>query len=211
VPGGTSSTGTVTISTAAPAGGTSVILSSGNPQAASVPATVTIPAGATSATFPITTSVVPFTQLATIDATYAGTLQARLTITAPVVANADTVSIGRVEYDTSKHQLRVEATSSRSGAILRVYYTGTDTLIGTLSGGTGQFSVGLNPVNITVRSPRCVIRLRPSSGMFKHLSPLSRRPTQQTEAQTWHGSACSAVRGTRAATSSPRRRDGGTP
>jgi Putative Ig domain len=152
VAGGAASTGTVTVSTTAPAGGTAVILSSSNPQLAAVPATVTVPAGATSATFPITTTAVAFDQSATIDATYAGTLQSKLTVTAPVPPNADTVSIGRAEYDTAKNQLRVDASSSGSGAVLKVYYTGTDTLIGTISGTSGQFTVGLNPVNITVRS-----------------------------------------------------------
>ena len=114
--------------------------------------TVTVPAGATSATFPIATTAVAFTQSATIDATYAGTLQAKLTVTAPVAGQRRRVSIGRAEYDTAKRQLRVDATSSGSGAILRVYFTGTDTLIGTLSGGSGQFTVSVNPVDITVRS-----------------------------------------------------------
>ena len=152
VDGGTSSTGTVTVSTAAPAGGTSVFLASSDPAVASVPATVTVPEGATSATFPLTTAVVPFTRSATIDATYAGTLQAKLTVNAAPVPNADAVSISRVEYDTAKRQLRVEATSTGSGAVLRVYFTGTDTLIGTLSGGSGQFNVSVNPLNITIRS-----------------------------------------------------------
>jgi len=152
VAGGAASTGTVTVSTTAPAGGTAVILSSSNPQLAAVPATVTVPEGATSATFPITTTAVAFDQSATIDATYAGTLQSKLTVTAPVAANADTVSIARAEYDTAKNQLRVDASSSGSGAVLKIYYTGTDTLIGTISGTSGQFTVGLNPVNITVRS-----------------------------------------------------------
>jgi hypothetical protein len=152
VDGGAASTGTVTISTPAPAGGTSVFLSSSNPQVASVPAAVTVPEGAVSATFPIATTAVPFTQSATIDATHTGTIQQKLTVTAPVPANADTVSIGRVEYDSGKHQLRVEATSSGSGAVLKVYFTGTDTLIGTVSGGTGQFNVSVNPIDITVRS-----------------------------------------------------------
>ena len=55
VTAGTSSTGTVSLSTAAPAGGAVVALSSNN-AAATVPFNVTVPAGAASATFPITTS-----------------------------------------------------------------------------------------------------------------------------------------------------------
>ena len=57
VDGGTSSTGTVTLQSAAPAGGAVVQLFSSN-AAASVPASVTVPAGASSATFPITTASV---------------------------------------------------------------------------------------------------------------------------------------------------------
>ena len=55
VVGGASATGTVTLASAAPAGGTVVSLSSNQPGAASVPASVTVTAGATKATFAITT------------------------------------------------------------------------------------------------------------------------------------------------------------
>jgi hypothetical protein len=55
VSGGTPSTGTVTLGSAAPSGGATVSLGSNLPGSASVPATVTVPAGATSASFGITT------------------------------------------------------------------------------------------------------------------------------------------------------------
>jgi hypothetical protein len=55
VTGGTSATGTVRLSAAAPAGGTLVSLGSNLPNVATVPSSVTVPAGATSATFTITT------------------------------------------------------------------------------------------------------------------------------------------------------------
>ncbi|MCU1658597.1 MAG: hypothetical protein JWO57_3253 [Pseudonocardiales bacterium] len=55
VPGGHPATGTVTLPSAAPAGGTIVTLSSNLPNAASVPGSVTVPAGATSASFTVTT------------------------------------------------------------------------------------------------------------------------------------------------------------
>lgn len=60
VTGGNPSTGRVTLKSPAPPGGAVVRLSTGHPQAARVPASVTIPAGAMSVTFPITTSPVPF-------------------------------------------------------------------------------------------------------------------------------------------------------
>ena len=53
--GGQPSTGTVTLSRAAPTGGSIVALSSSNTAAATVPASITIPAGATSGTFIATT------------------------------------------------------------------------------------------------------------------------------------------------------------
>lgn len=81
VVGGTPSTGTVTVSTPAPAGGTAVFLSSSNPTVASVPATVTVPEGATSAGFPVSTTAVTATTVVGIDATYAGTLTVRLSVT----------------------------------------------------------------------------------------------------------------------------------
>jgi hypothetical protein len=67
-----SSTGTVTLSGPAPAGGAQVLLSSNN-SAASVPASVTVPAGATSATFTVSTSTVLISTSANISASYNGT------------------------------------------------------------------------------------------------------------------------------------------
>ena len=81
VQGGTSATGTVTLDSAAPAGGIGVSLSSNLPGSASVPASVTVPAGATSATFPVTTFPVDNTTV-TLTATLGSTtLFAALSIT----------------------------------------------------------------------------------------------------------------------------------
>ncbi|WP_309678930.1 hypothetical protein [Polaromonas sp.] len=55
VAGGTPATGTVTLPSAAPAGGISVSLTSNLPGAATVPASVLVPAGASSASFTVTT------------------------------------------------------------------------------------------------------------------------------------------------------------
>jgi uncharacterized protein (TIGR03790 family) len=56
--GPAASTGTVTLTAPAPAGGTMVNLSSSRPSAASVPASIVVPAGATSANFNIVTTAV---------------------------------------------------------------------------------------------------------------------------------------------------------
>jgi Tol biopolymer transport system component len=80
VQGGASSTGNVTLSDFAPAGGAAVTLSSSRPTA-SVPPTVTIAEGQTSATFAVTTTATSADETATIAASYAGlTRTASLTI-----------------------------------------------------------------------------------------------------------------------------------
>lgn len=58
----------------------------------------------------------------------------------------------RAQYDAGKRVLRVEATSSAANPTLRAYVTSTNTLIGTLTAGRGDFSIATNPQNITVRS-----------------------------------------------------------
>src|SRR5262245_60012043 len=79
VTGGTSSTGTVTLSMAAPPGGLGVFLSS-SAAPATVPGSVVVPAGQTSASFPVTTSAVTATTLVTISASSNGTASAVLTV-----------------------------------------------------------------------------------------------------------------------------------
>jgi hypothetical protein len=72
VVGGNSSTGTVTLSKAAPTGGTTVALSSSKTTLANVPASVLVAAGALSANFPVTTLVTRRNASVTIVASYGG-------------------------------------------------------------------------------------------------------------------------------------------
>ena len=71
VVGGASSTGTVTLTAAAPTGGATVALASSNP-AVTVPASVSVAAGATSATFSATTTSVASATAVTLTATFGG-------------------------------------------------------------------------------------------------------------------------------------------
>ena len=92
VPGGNPSTGTVTLSGPAPVGGTVVTLSSSDP-AAQVQASVTVTAGETTGTFPVTTSPVGTDTQVTISGTYDSATQgATLTVTAPVMVPSVTVT-----------------------------------------------------------------------------------------------------------------------
>ncbi len=82
VKGGTTVTGRVTLGSAAPPAGVVVTLNSSNALQASVPATVTVPGGATTNTFPITTTAVSTSSRLTISGTTGGTAQnASLTLT----------------------------------------------------------------------------------------------------------------------------------
>jgi hypothetical protein len=110
VTGGNPTTGIVTLAGPAPPGGTLVPLLSSHPQYASVPASVTIPAGAKSATFPIATSPVPFSFDVTIEAVSTQNASRRLalrtpgprltsfTLSAKTVTGGDNLS-GTVRFD----------------------------------------------------------------------------------------------------------------
>jgi hypothetical protein len=155
VTGGNSSTGTVTLTAIAPAA-TTVTITSNNP-AATVPASVIVQAGSQSRSFSISTTQVQATTSAVVTASLNGTSRSATLTINPAAGGADTVSITRAEYDSGNRRLRVEATSTRSTATLRVFVTSTNQLIGTLSndgGGRyrGEFSWPVNPQNITVRS-----------------------------------------------------------
>ena len=84
VVGGNSSTGTVTLTAPAPSGGFVVNLSSSNTSVATVPSSVTVPAGTTSANFTVATNSVSSATSVTITAAAGGiTRTATLTVNPP--------------------------------------------------------------------------------------------------------------------------------
>jgi hypothetical protein len=94
--GGTPVTGTVMLDNAAPAGGAVVGLTSSVPSAAQVPANVTVAAGATTATFTVTTSAVAADTPVTITAIYSGVERnAQLTVTAAADVPGESDGPGR--------------------------------------------------------------------------------------------------------------------
>ncbi len=87
VKGGTNSVGTITLSAVAPAGGTVVNLTKNN-AAVSVPASVSVPGGAKSATFTVSTTPVSADTGVTITAIYgATTTTGTITVQAPVLTS----------------------------------------------------------------------------------------------------------------------------
>ena len=96
VTGGGSSVGTLTLDTPAPGGGIIVTMSSDTPGAATVPASVVVPGGASTASFPITTTGVSAVTVAKITATLNGSsLPATLTVL-PIQVTGLTVNPLRV-------------------------------------------------------------------------------------------------------------------
>ena len=84
VVGGNTAEGTASLTSAAPSGGAVVTLSSSNTSAATVPASVTVPSGAFSATFTVSTSSATASTSLTISGAFGGvTRSATLTVTPP--------------------------------------------------------------------------------------------------------------------------------
>ncbi len=137
--GGTSSTGTVTLTAAAPSGGAVVSLSSSNSAVAAVPATVTIAAGATGASFNITTSTVAANTGATLTGTYDGTTRtATLTVTPPPAASLQSVTVNPSSVTggaSSQGTATLSSAAPAGGAVIA------------LSSGNAAVSV---PANLTI-------------------------------------------------------------
>lgn len=117
VTGGSSATGTVRLTSAAPTGGFPVSLSSSS-GTATLPSSATVPAGATSASFPISTSAVAASTPVTITAGAGGVVRtATLTVTPPAASATLTVTA------TGRGGERV--TSSPAGINVAVGSTGS--------------------------------------------------------------------------------------
>ena len=92
VEGGSPSTGTVVLNGAAPAGGAQVTLQSSNPAVASMPASVTVPAGSDRTNFTITTAPVSSNTTVTLTANYNGGWAATSLIVTPGASSGPTLT-----------------------------------------------------------------------------------------------------------------------
>jgi hypothetical protein len=109
VVGGSPSTGTVTLTSAAPSGGALVALGSAS-GGVMVPASVLVNQGATSATFGITTSPVTTQTLVTLSATYGGATKTATFTVNPAAASITLASL-------TLNSTRVKAGSSVTGTV----------------------------------------------------------------------------------------------
>ncbi len=103
-----------------------------------LPASVSVPPGATFATFPVNavTSVPADTSVAV-----SGSLQGQTASTTVVVrAETHTIIITKSQYTVSKSQLNVEATSTDRVGLLQIYNANTGAFVGTIPAvGNGKF------------------------------------------------------------------------
>jgi hypothetical protein len=140
VTGGNSAQATVTLSTAAPAGGAAVQLTSSNTSLATVPASVTVPAGATSATVPVTTAAVTTARSVVLTAAAGG------------ASASATLSLSPAQSSTTA-TLTVTA-SGRSGESVRSTPSGLTVAVG--STGSATFAVGTS-ITLSVTNGRDAI------------------------------------------------------
>ena len=150
--GGASSTGTVRLSGAAPAGGAVVTLSSSNAAAAQVPASVTVAAGATTATFTVTTSPVATNTALTISGTYVTTHTASFTVTAAVLTSVSLNPTTVIGGTTSTGTVTLTGPAPASGAVVSLSSNNTGaakvpaSVTVAPNATTATFTVTTNPV-----------------------------------------------------------------
>jgi len=112
VVGGNSAQGVVNLSGAAPSGGAVVLLSSSNPSIASVPISVLVPAGQTSASFTVNTTSVGQSTSATISAAYGRVSQTATLSVSPQTTGTDLARSATVtdsSENVSSGQLGIKA------------------------------------------------------------------------------------------------------
>ena len=152
---GTSVFGNATLSKAAPTGGAVVTLSSSNPSAATVPASVTVPAGSTYNSFAVTPLSVTTDTAVTISGSYGGTKTAPFTVVAALTFTLDNGS-GPIYTNQGAVGIKGHVAPSSAGPGTTVTGTlGTQTVT-TTAVSDGSFTlpsltlaVGSNSVSVT--------------------------------------------------------------
>jgi Bacterial Ig domain/3-keto-disaccharide hydrolase len=131
VRGGTSSTGTVALNGPAPAGGAMVSLTSSNASVATIPVSVTIPANATSASFPVTTQPVFSNTSITISATYgSNTRTTSLTVTSATLSSLSLSPTSVLGGNSSTGTVILNGQAPASGAVISL--TSSNTSVATV-------------------------------------------------------------------------------
>jgi len=154
VTGGTSSTGTVTIAQAAPAGGLTISLSAA--AGVTVPGRVVIPAGQTSTTFNVSTSPVSSTVSASITASYQSSTKTSAIIVNPPTLSTISLNPGTViGGNNSTGTVTLNGPAPSAGIVVNLSssssYASVPTTVTVLSGATSaNFSVTTQGVSATI-------------------------------------------------------------
>lgn len=152
--GGTSSSATITLSGPAPSGGAVVTLTSSNTAAATVPASVTVAANSTIATFSVNTSPVSSSVSLTISAAYNNTNQtAALTVIPPVPTSLDVIPTSVLGGNALTATVTLSGPAPTGGALLTLNSSNTAvatvpaSVTVTANAGTATFGVNTSPVS----------------------------------------------------------------
>jgi uncharacterized protein DUF4082/Big-like domain-containing protein len=187
VVGGANSTGTVTLSAAAPTGGVSVALSSSNTAAATVPASVTVPAGSTTATFTVTTLSVASNTTSVITATLGGSANTTLTVTAAALSTVTRSPTSVVGGTNSTGTVTLTGAAPAGGAIVTLSSSNTAAAqvpasVTVAAGATSTtFTITTSPVtanaSVTISGTYGVTRTTTLTVTAATLSSITRSPT----------------------------------
>jgi len=152
--GGNASTGTVTLTGAAPSGGAVISLSSNNTAAATVATSVTIPAGSTSITFPVNTSGVASPQSASISASYNGSSKSGVLNVTPAAIFSLTLSPTSVPGGTSSTAtVSLNGIAPAGGAVIGLNSSNAAAVVPAsvaISAGARQATFQVTTSNVTV-------------------------------------------------------------
>ncbi|HXT28449.1 MAG TPA: VCBS repeat-containing protein [Vicinamibacterales bacterium] len=155
-----SARGTLTLSAPADASAT-VLLSSENPAVASVPASVTVPAGATTVDFTIALTAVTADTAVTITGSRGG-VSATASVT--VLKPSDSVAITKAQLTRKTSDLKIEATSTSPTTTITVYNAATGALLGTLDNAGGGKYKGSVFLFVAANAPVPAITLKSALG-----------------------------------------------
>jgi hypothetical protein len=155
-----SARGTLTLSAPADASAT-VLLSSANPAVAAVPASVTVPAGATTVDFTIALTAVTADTPVTITASRGGV---SMTSSVTVLKPADAVAITRGLLTRKTSELKIEATSTSATTTITVYDAATGAFLGTLDNAGGGKYKGSLFLFVAPNAPVPAIMLKSALG-----------------------------------------------
>lgn len=175
VTGGEPATGTVTLTAAAPAGGASVLLSSSDTAAATVPASATVPEGQTSADFAVSTSSVSADVAVTISATYGGVTRTAALTVQPAAAPA-------------LSRLDLEPTTVTGGASS----TGTVTLTAPAPSGGAAVALASSNTDVATVPPSVTVAAGATSASFA-VSSSPQEFDQSSAISASHGGASASV------------------